>query len=110
VAATSYAGRCHIDLARMDFGVRDQLGNGFDVKRRVRHNDVGLAGDAGHRRDIADEVEGELVIERRIDGGVRTDHQERVAVRWRTHDRLGRDIGTGAGPVLDDEGLAEALR
>src|SRR5262249_51068579 len=34
---------------------------------------------------------------------------ERVAVRRRTHDRLGGNIATGAGPVLDDEGLAQPL-
>ena len=36
--------------------------------------------------------------------------EQRVAVRGRSHDRLGGDVAAGARPVLDDELLAEALR
>ena len=38
------------------------------------------------------------------------DQQKRVAVRRRSHDRLGADIAAGARPVLDDEWLPEPLR
>ena len=40
----------------------------------------------------------------------RSYQEERVAVRSRTHDRLGADVGAGARPVLDDEWLAEPPR
>ena len=73
-------------------------------------HDKGAADDARDRRDVADEIEIELVVERRVDRVRRTDQEERVAVRRRTHDRLGGDIATGARPVLDDEWLAEPLR
>ena len=70
----------------------------------------GCANDARDRRDVADEIEIELVVERRVDRVRRSDKEERVAVRRRPHDRLGADIGAGARPVLDDEWLAEPLR
>ena len=71
---------------------------------------IGHADDARDRRDVADEIEIELVVERRVDRVGRTDQEERIAVRRRTHDRLGGDIAAGARPVLDDELLAEPLR
>ena len=70
----------------------------------------GHADDARDRRDVADEIEIELVVERRVDRVRRIDQEQRVAVRRRTHDRLGADIAAGARPVLDDEWLAEPLR
>ena len=36
--------------------------------------------------------------------------EERIAVRARSHDRLGGDIGARARSVFDDEWLAEPLR
>ena len=78
--------------------------------RRIYHHDVGAADDARDRRDVADEIEIELVVERRVDRVRRTDQEQRVAVRGRAHDRLGGDIAAGARPVLDDELLAEPLR
>ena len=71
---------------------------------------IGIADDARDRRDVADEIEIELVVERRVDRVRRADQEERVAIRGRTHDRLGGDIAAGARPVLDDELLAEPLR
>ena len=38
------------------------------------------------------------------------DLQQRVAIRRCLGDRLGPDIAAGAGAVLDDELLAEAIR
>jgi hypothetical protein len=68
------------------------------------------ADDAGDRCDIADEVEIELVVERRIDQICRRDKEERVAVRRRAHDRFGADIPATAWPVIDHEWLAEPFR
>src|SRR5262249_55660531 len=39
-----------------------------------------------------------------------TDHEKRVTIRGRGHDRLDADIATGARPILDDERLTEPLR
>ena len=71
---------------------------------------LGTRHDARDRRDVADEIEIELVVERRVDRVRRTDQKECIAVGGRTHDRLGADIAAGARPVLDDEWLAEPLR
>ena len=61
------------------------------------------------RRDVANEIEIELFIERRVDGVCRTDHEEGIAVRWRTHDRLCPNIGATARTGLNEERLAQAL-
>ena len=70
----------------------------------------GTSDDARDRRDVADEIEIELVVERRVDRVRERRQEERVAVGRRTHDRLGANIVAGARPVLDDEWLAEPLR
>jgi hypothetical protein len=53
------------------------------------------------RRDVADEIEIELVVERRVDCIWWTDQEERVAI-WGS-DRLGADIAAGARTVLNNE-------
>src|SRR5215510_11813870 len=73
-----------------------------------RH-DEGCVNDASDRRDVADEIEIELVVERRIDRVGRSDQEERVAVCRRAHDRFGTNIAARARPVLDDEWLAQPL-
>src|SRR5262245_5584795 len=73
------------------------------------HHDEGCANDASDRRDVADEIEIELVVERRIDRVGRSDQEERVAVCRRAHDRFGTNIAARARPVLDDEWLAQPL-
>src|SRR5215475_11221762 len=45
-----------------------------------------------HWRDIADEIEVELVVERGVDRVRCSDIQERIAVGRRTHDRLSANI------------------
>src|SRR5262249_61211662 len=65
---------------------------------------------AGDRRDVADEIEVELVIERRVTSVRRGREKERMPVWSRTDDRLGGDIAVRSGPVLDDKWLAEPLR
>jgi hypothetical protein len=60
-------------------------------------------------RDVANEIEIEIVVKRRIDRVRRTDQEQRVTVRRRENDRLGGDIAACARPVLDDEWLAEPL-
>src|SRR5215467_8880207 len=62
------------------------------------------------RRDVADEIEVELFVQRRVDRVVPPDHEQRVAVGRRTYNRLGADIAAATRPVVDHELLAEALR
>ena len=77
----------------------------------MHHHDVGHAEDACDRHDVAEEIVVEFAFEeRRVDRARRGDQQERIAIRGRTHDRLGPDHSGRAWPVLDHKLLAEALR
>ena len=74
------------------------------------HHDERHPGDACDCRDISDEIEIELVIERRVDRRRRINEEERIPVRRCAHDRFSADIVAAAGPVLCDELLTEPLR
>src|SRR6478735_9051766 len=76
----------------------------------IHHHDGGLAANARDRRDVANEIEIEIIVERRVDRVRRIGQQEGIAVRGRAHDRLGSDVATGTRPVLDDKLLTEPLR
>jgi len=75
---------------------------------------LGLAGEGRDRRDVADNIEIELLVKcsekRSVDRAAWSHCEERMAVRRRAHDRLRADRAAGARPVLDDEGLAEPFR
>ena len=88
----------------------DELGNGLRRKRWIDLHDQGIVDDARDRRDVAHEVETELVVERGVDRIRRRDDQQCIAVRGRAYDGFGGDIGCSPGPVFDDELLAETLR
>src|SRR5262245_12410215 len=98
------------NLARVGLGIGDELGNSFGRNRWMYRYDVGLPVNAGDRRDVADEIETKLVIERGVDGIPTADHEQRVAVCGRAHDGLGADIAAAARSVLDNELLTEPLR
>src|SRR5205807_1146468 len=98
------------DLSGIGFGIGNELGNRLGRNRWIHQHDLGLADHARDWRDVADEIETELVVERRVDRIRRLDHQERIAVGGRAHDSLGADIAGYAWPILDDEWLAHPLR
>src|SRR5262249_44482908 len=104
----SGAARRKIDLAWIGFGVGNELRNGLGGKGRINHHYKRNAEEARDWRDVADEVEIELVVERRIDCVRRSGPQQRIAVGRRTNDRFGADIGAPARTVLNDEWLAQA--
>jgi hypothetical protein len=62
------------------------------------------------RRDVTNEIEVELVVERRVDCVRRDDLEKRVAIGRRPDDRIDGEIAGSTRPVLDNEGLAEPLR
>ena len=101
---------CEVPLPADAIGVGNELGNGLGWNRWIHQHYEWLANDARDWRDVADEVETELVVKCRVDRVHRSYQEERVAVRSRTHNRLGTDVGAGARPVLDDEWLAEPSR
>src|SRR5262249_8859310 len=69
-----------------------------------------LATDTRNRRDVADEIEIEFVVEGSVDRIRTSDQKQRVAICWRTHDGFSGNISTGTGPILDDKWLAEPVR
>ena len=74
---------------------------------RSNHHHLRHANDAGDRRRVAQKIEIEMLIKRGVDG-VRTGNQkQRVTVGRRLHHHLGGEVGAGAGPIIDDELLAE---
>src|SRR5262245_37759817 len=104
------AARRHGELARIGLGIDDELGDRIGWNRWIDHHDLGKADNARDGRDVADKIEIELFVERRIDRVCRSDEEERVAIRGRTHDRLSADIGASSRPILDDKLLTEPLR
>jgi hypothetical protein len=68
-------------------------------------HDKWLANDASNGCDVTHKVEIEFLVERCIDRARRTGQEERIAVRGCLHDRLGADIGVGAGAGFDDASL-----
>src|SRR5450759_1929782 len=104
------AARRHVDLARIGFGISDELGNGPGRKRWIDLHDEWRAHDAGDRRDVADEIETELVVKRGIARVCRRDQEEGVTVSGRAHYHLGSDIAGGAWPVLNNEWMTKPLR
>src|SRR5262245_16016240 len=104
------AARRHVEFAGIGLGIGDELGNRLRRKRWIHHHDLCLSGDGCDRRDVAGEIEIELVVKRHIDRAAWSDHDQRMAVGWRTDDHLGADITAGTRPVLDDEWLTKPLR
>jgi hypothetical protein len=102
--------RGHVDLARIGLGIGDQLGDGLRRERRRHDHDERRRADIADRRDIADEVEAEIGVQQVAERVRRRDLEQRVAVRRGADHRFGRDIGAGAGLVLDDELLAQPIR
>src|SRR6202040_3527970 len=78
--------------------------------RRIHNHDIGKADDGYDRCDIADEIEIELVVKRRITRVRCSNIEERITVRSRAHDRLGGDIAAGTRAIFNDELLTQPLR
>lgn len=110
VSGASVARRSHDQPVRVGLRIGDQLrdGPGRHVGMHLQH--VLHADDPGHRRHVADEVETQLVVKRRIDRVCRRRHQQRVAVGGGAHDLLRRDVRGRPGPVFNDELLAQPFR
>jgi hypothetical protein len=106
----SGAGRRHIDFVPIIFGIGDEFGYRRGRNRGMNLHNIRNAADTCDRSDVADEIEVELVIERRVDRVRRGDQKERVAIRGRSHDRLSADIAAGPRPILNDERLDKPLR
>src|SRR5262245_37856013 len=106
---SAIAARRHVDLSRVGLGVSDELRDCLGRNRWMHRYDVRLPANACDRRDVADEIETKLVIERGIDGVPTAHDEEGITVRGRTHGCLGSNIAGRTRPVFNDEWLAEPL-
>src|SRR5262245_56119459 len=104
------AGRRHVDPAGIGLGIGDELGNRLDRHRGMHLYGKRVASNARDRRDVADEIEIELVVEGGVDRVHSNASEKRIAVRGRTYNGLGGDIAGSSWSVLDDELLVEPLR
>jgi hypothetical protein len=104
------AERGHADPAGIGLGVGDEFRDGPGRNRRTDDHHQRKIDEARHRGDVADEIERQVVEQRDVHRRGCRNIQERVAVGRRTDRRLDRNIGGGAGLVLDDDGLAEPRR
>src|SRR3954467_12870609 len=105
----SNGARRNVDLAWISLGISDDLGDRLRRNRWMHYHDVGHDHNAGDRRDVADEIETKLFVQRSIDRVCRGDQEERVAIGGRTDDRLGADITAGTRAIFDDEWLTKPL-
>ncbi len=104
------AARRHRDLARIGLRIGDEFGNGFCRNRRIDLHHERHVHEVCDRRDVAEEIETEILVERGVDRIRHGRKQQRVAVRGRAHDKLRGDTAAAARPVLDDELLTQPLR
>src|SRR5262249_19803138 len=106
----SSTSRTIFDLAGIGFRISDELGNSLGRNRGVKLHDVGYAGNSRDWCDVADEVEIELAIERRVDCACVRDEGKRVASGICIHRCRGSDVAAPTWTILDDELLAQTLR
>src|SRR5262245_46736317 len=74
------AGRCHVDLARIGFGIGDKLRNGPDRDRWMHLHEIRCARNGSDRCNVTDKIEIEISIERRIDDIRRAGQEKRIAI------------------------------
>ena len=91
-------------------GICNQFRNCIDGYRWIDHDNKTDAHNASDRRNIADEIEIELLVKCRIDRRRERHREERISVRRCTDDRLGANVGAPTRPVIDDELLTKPLR
>jgi hypothetical protein len=68
-------------FTRFTLSVSDELGDGRGRNRRMHDHHARHAGNAGDRSNIANKIEIELVVQRRVDRVVAPGHEQRIAVR-----------------------------
>src|SRR5262249_21709423 len=85
------------DLAGVGLGIGDELGNRFDRHRGMHLYGKRVASNARDRRDVADEIEIELVVEGGVDRVHSNASEKRIAVGGRTYNGLGATLLAAPG-------------
>jgi hypothetical protein len=81
----------------------------FGRERRIGHHNERALHDAGHARDIADEIKWQVLIERRIDRILWPRQEQRATVRPGLDHGLDSEIAAAARAVVDDDRLTQRL-
>src|SRR5450432_1283071 len=98
---SSNAGGGEIYPTGVGLRVGNKFGYGFGGKLRIHNQYIRRAEERRDRRNVADEVERELLVKRRTDHISRSDQQECVSVRSGTHDHFSPNVGACSWPILD---------
>jgi hypothetical protein len=109
VAGATDALRRKTDLAGVGVGEREKLRDGLGGDLWIDQHKRKREDEARDRRDVTDEIEAETFVHRGIGRGRRRKHQQRVAVRRRSHDRFGADIGVCARAVFSGPKATEPM-
>jgi hypothetical protein len=96
--------------AGLRLGERDQFVHRGDAERRMRHQQVRQLVEQADRREVLHRIERQVAIQRRPHA-MRADgaEKQRVPVGRRLGRGLGANAPAGAGTVIDQHLLAEAL-
>jgi hypothetical protein len=96
------------ELALLRLGERDELGERARGKCSAHHKYVRRIRDQTHESEILAHIEAQVLHHRWIDREARARaEEERIAVGWRPHDRLGAHDARRPGAILDHDALAE---
>jgi len=98
-----------VQLTRTRLEIRDQLAKGAHRQRRRHHEQTGRGPDQYDRSEIAQRLERQFPIERRIGRKPERAHRQGVAVGRGLHHLERAGVGVGAWAVQGDERLAEPL-
>jgi hypothetical protein len=103
------AGRAVPQGIGLGLGERDELLRILDRHRWMAHHDARHLCEVGDKREVPEQIEVELGIQRRIDCVGDRRHEQRVAIGRRFRRHFSRNIGAGTRAVLDDHLLAPRL-
>ena len=93
VARRPIAVRAIADLSGVSLGMGDELANRRGRERRIDLHDVRYAANTRDRRDVTDEIEVEVWVERRVNCVRRGSQKKRMAVRSGADDGFGGEVG-----------------
>ena len=102
-------GRAVVDLAGLRLGRGDVVRQRLHRLRRMHHQHVRHRDHLRDRREIAQHVIGQLLVDQMIDRDRAGAEQQRVAVGRRAHHGVDAERVAGAAAVLDIELLAQHL-
>ena len=110
VRGRAETGGCEVQHAGLRLGRRDQIADRLPALRRRGHQHARLHAEQRHRREIAERIVGQRLVQHDVGALRRRQQQDRVAVRLGLRDGGGADGAAAARPVFQHESLADLLR